>query len=151
MPSNPLTEALRDFRSYRPRNHTDWLSYVESSAKELGVLKYAMEDSVSQYHLIENLDKNREFRTIHWDLTKTYIITKSKHPLATGGAPIISWLPNQLIQVLKTILKTKSNFDNSKLSPTQRERKELIVLRAEHQLKELEEEIARLKKERGHD
>ena len=29
MPSNPLTEALKDFRSYRPILHTEWLTYVE--------------------------------------------------------------------------------------------------------------------------
>lgn len=94
MPSNPLTEALREFRTYRPKNHTEWLSYVETSAKQLGVLNFALEDSLSKFYLIQNLDKNREFRTLHWDLTRAYIITKSKHPLATGGTPIISWLPN---------------------------------------------------------
>lgn len=94
MPQNPLTDALRDFRTYRPAHHSEWLSYVEKRANELEVLKFAMEDSVSTFLLISNLDKNRAFRTLHWDLTKAYIITKSKHPMATGGTPIISWLPN---------------------------------------------------------
>lgn len=47
MPENPLTDALKDFRSYRPKNHSEWLSYVEERAKKLNVLKYALEDSLS--------------------------------------------------------------------------------------------------------
>jgi indoleamine 2,3-dioxygenase len=70
------------------------LTWVQEEAYNANVLGYAMEDSLSSYHLLRNLDKNRKFRTIHWDLTKAYIITKSKHPIATGGTPIISWLPN---------------------------------------------------------
>jgi len=28
MPINPLTDALKEFRSYRPKNHTEWLTWV---------------------------------------------------------------------------------------------------------------------------
>ena len=59
MPSNPLTDALREFRSYRPINHTKWLEYVEEKAKEVGVYKYSTEDCLSQFYMIQNLDKNR--------------------------------------------------------------------------------------------
>jgi len=38
-------------------------------------------------------------------MTKAYIIMKSKHPMATGGTPIISWLPNQLLTILEMIEK----------------------------------------------
>ena len=36
------------------------------------------------------------FRKKHWNLTKKYIIENTKHPVATGGTPITTWLPNQL-------------------------------------------------------
>ena len=32
----------------------------------------------------------------HRNLTKAYIIRNTKHPTATGGTPITTWLPNQL-------------------------------------------------------
>lgn len=33
MPNNPLTEILKEFRTYRPVNHTEWLNYVYVEAK----------------------------------------------------------------------------------------------------------------------
>lgn len=33
MPANPLTEILKEFRTYRPVNHTEWLNYVYTEAK----------------------------------------------------------------------------------------------------------------------
>lgn len=41
------------------------------------------------------------FRKKHWNLTKKYIIQNTKHPVATGGTPITTWLPNQLGATLK--------------------------------------------------
>lgn len=34
-----------------------------------------------------------------------YIINKSKHPVATGGCPITTWLSNQLLTVIDFIRK----------------------------------------------
>lgn len=48
-------------------------------------------------------------------MTKGYIIAKSRHPVATGGTPIISWLPNQLMTVMKVISDVADKIDNSKL------------------------------------
>ena len=121
MPINPLTDALKEFRSYRPKNHTEWLTWVQDEASAAKVMEYAMQDSVSVYHILRNLDKNRKFRTIHWDLTKAYIITKSKHPVATGGTPIISWLPNNLTAVLNAIGKFGKKSDSKKLSHQDKE------------------------------
>ena len=40
---------------------------------------------------------------MHWNVTKSYIITKTKHPKATGGTPITTWLPNQLFAVMENM------------------------------------------------
>jgi indoleamine 2,3-dioxygenase len=47
MPENPLTEILRDFRTYRPTNHNEWLAWLEAEARRLGVRKYALKNSAS--------------------------------------------------------------------------------------------------------
>ena len=50
---------------------------------------------------LANVDRVREFRQRHWNFTKEYILKHTKHPVATGGSPIVTWLPNQLAAVLK--------------------------------------------------
>lgn len=39
-------------------------------------------------------------RSPKWCFTREYILKKSKHPTATGGSPIVTWLPNQLTAVI---------------------------------------------------
>jgi indoleamine 2,3-dioxygenase len=49
------------------------------------------------------------FRKKHWNLTKKYIIENTKHPVATGGTPITTWLPNQLgatLEYMDEVVKT---------------------------------------------
>ena len=50
---------------------------------------------------LANVDLVREFRQRHWNFTKEYIIKHSEHPVATGGSPITTWLPNQLGEVMR--------------------------------------------------
>lgn len=51
MPKNPLTEVLKDFRTYRPTNHKDFLEYVQQRADQVGVRDFALKDdnSASMY------------------------------------------------------------------------------------------------------
>lgn len=44
LPHNPLTEALKDFRTYRPPHHNEWLTWVYEHSKIANVHKFAMED-----------------------------------------------------------------------------------------------------------
>jgi indoleamine 2,3-dioxygenase len=94
MPNNPLTETLKDFRKYRPAHHEAWLGYVYGRANHVGIRKYALEDQQSAVHYLGILDQIRDFRNRHWNLTKEYIIKHTKYPRATGGSPIVTWLPN---------------------------------------------------------
>ncbi|OAP64073.1 indoleamine 2,3-dioxygenase [Fonsecaea erecta] len=120
MPSNPLTEILRDFRSYRPKTHREFLAWVMSKSAELGVRQYcthptttsqetqargdAVMDEASALLLpalyLKLLDHVRSFRWRHWLFAREYIIKRSSHPTATGGSPIVTWLPNQLFAVM---------------------------------------------------
>ncbi|KAL2401761.1 hypothetical protein ABEF93_008252 [Exophiala dermatitidis] len=109
MPQNPLTEILRDFRSYRPKPHREFLAWVMSKSAEIGVKKYCTgtadnDDDDNSTRLptlyLKLLDHVRSFRWRHWLFAREYIIKRSSHPTATGGSPIVTWLPNQLFAVM---------------------------------------------------
>lgn len=95
-PRNKLTEYLFDLRQYRPKDHQEYINFVAKSSNELKFKEYCYKDSNSCILLLKNLNCLRMFRKKHWNLTKKYIIENTKHPVATGGTPITTWLPNQL-------------------------------------------------------
>ena len=113
MPDNPMTDILRDFRSYRPANHNEWLTWVDQSAQAVEFANYCESNPVSLALYIQLLDQVRDFRARHWLFAKEYIIKRSAHPVATGGSPMATWLPNQLNAVLEKILERVSVFDQN--------------------------------------
>ncbi|OZJ03285.1 hypothetical protein BZG36_03738 [Bifiguratus adelaidae] len=149
MPENPLTKVLRDFRTYRPTNHREYLEYVQYKADELGVRDFAMSDSESAAWYLANVDQIRAFRHRHWNFTKEYIIKYSLHPVATGGSPIVSWLPNQLGTVLNTLVETSQQIDRSALNPELKALVAEIDERVQAQQRVLTREVAKLKEQYG--
>ncbi|EWC45783.1 hypothetical protein DRE_05120 [Drechslerella stenobrocha 248] len=109
MPENPLTQILKDFRNYRPGNHKQFLTWVESVSRGgdqyPSVKDFALADRHSAVLYLLILDQIREFRGRHWNFTREYILKQGKrlHPKATGGSPIVEWLPNQLTQILNAM------------------------------------------------
>lgn len=103
MPRNPLTDILKEFRGYRPESQRSLLVWVESKATELStrdfMTSHAGLDVTVLY--LRVLDHVRSFRWRHWMFAREYIIKRTKYPVATGGSPIVTWLPNQLSGVLK--------------------------------------------------
>jgi len=55
-----------------------------------------MSDSTSSFLLLKAIHKTFRFRHLHWSMVKKYIIDNTKHPVATGGTPITTWLPNNM-------------------------------------------------------
>ncbi|KAK5363829.1 hypothetical protein LTS03_009558 [Exophiala xenobiotica] len=122
MPSNPLSDILRDFRQYRPKPHREFLAWVMSKSAEVGVRKYCTggrnvatstagssphdrcesdtESMLLSVMYLKLLEHVRSFRWRHWLFAREYIIKRTPHPTATGGSPIITWLPNQLCAVM---------------------------------------------------
>lgn len=47
MPDTPLTDILKDFRSYRPGNHRQFLEWVGERAQEVGISDYALKNRAS--------------------------------------------------------------------------------------------------------
>ena len=95
-PKNKLTDYLFELRHYRPKDHQAYIKYNLHHSTNLGLKEYAKHNSNAAFQLLRNLESLRAFRSTHWNLTKSYIIKNTKHPVATGGTPITTWLPNQL-------------------------------------------------------
>ena len=100
MPATPLTTILKDFRSYRPGNHREFLEWVDQRSKSIDLKSFALAEPSSASLYLQVLNQVRDFRWRHWCFTREYILKKTAHPTATGGSPIVTWLPNQLIAVL---------------------------------------------------
>ena len=101
MPSNPLTSILHEFRAYRPRPHRDFLAFVRERADTLNVRDVLATTSFeTRALLLSLLDRIRSFRWRHWTFAREYIIRRTSYPTATGGAPVVRWLPNQLEAVM---------------------------------------------------
>ncbi|OIW23575.1 indoleamine 2,3-dioxygenase-like protein [Coniochaeta ligniaria NRRL 30616] len=113
MPDTPLTEILRDFRQYRPSNHREFLGWVYGRSRGVGFRGWALgeegggemgemraEVDKSRRLWLGVLDQVRDFRWRHWCFAREYILKRTSHPTATGGSPIVTWLPNQLQAVL---------------------------------------------------
>lgn len=100
MPQNELTEILKDFRSYRPQPHREFLAYVRRRACDLKLRDYCCGDIETAVLYLRLLEHVRSFRWRHWLFAREYIIRRTNHPTATGGSPIVTWLPNQLQAVM---------------------------------------------------
>ncbi len=147
MPSNPLTEILQDFRTYRPIQHNKWLSYIYDYAKSVNLKDFAMKDETSKVRYLSILDEIRDFRNRHWQFTKEYIIKRTSHPVATGGSPIITWLPNQLSATLAAMEEVSKAIDPSKLSAEDKKYVESTRPRMEGQVNVLEREVQKLQQQ----
>ncbi|KAI5927046.1 indoleamine 2,3-dioxygenase [Camillea tinctor] len=116
MPDTPLTEILRDFRQYRPSNHRTFLVEVKQCSEGLGLKDYALAIDKENGAMTEEekesiretrrlwlgiLNQVRDFRWRHWCFAREYILKQTSHPTATGGSPIVTWLPNQLQAVME--------------------------------------------------
>ncbi|KAJ7664923.1 hypothetical protein B0H17DRAFT_951755 [Mycena rosella] len=143
MPSTPLTAILKDFRAYRPGNHREFLEYVYTRSRTLGVKEYALADSASASAYLRILNQVRDFRWRHWCFTREYILKKTAHPTATGGSPIVTWLPNQLVAVMDEMVSVWEGADRDL------DGCEDLMERAIVQRETLMKEVEKYSKERG--
>jgi len=103
MPRNPLTDILVEFREYRPKPHRQLLKHIREKSAEVGVRDFLTNsgDLGLTILYLRVLDHVRSFRWRHWMFAREYILKYTRHPTATGGSPIITWLPNQLGAVME--------------------------------------------------
>jgi len=103
---------------------------------------------------LANIDLVREFRQRHWNFTKEYIIKHTTHPVATGGSPITTWLPNQLGTVMRIMEEVDGSLQameakGQTVSSQHRELLETIRRRYRAQLRILSREVDELARKFG--
>ncbi|KAI5477907.1 hypothetical protein MNV49_005800 [Pseudohyphozyma bogoriensis] len=147
LPKNALADILRDFRKYRPSAQRDYVEGLEHRAVNADIAAFAEKDPESLALYICNVDQIRDIRERHWRFTKEYIIKRTDHPIATGGSPILEYLPQNLTVVLDVLsaacdkLPSSSDLSDKALA----HKVEEIRARAVLQKKLLGEEVERLK------
>ncbi|KAL2175756.1 uncharacterized protein P884DRAFT_278907 [Thermothelomyces heterothallicus CBS 202.75] len=159
MPDTPLTEILRDFRSYRPGEHRRFLEWVARAAEEGGLKAWALgldggeeaegevEDEKRETRAlwIQVLNQVRDFRWRHWCFAREYIIKRTSHPTATGGSPIVTWLPNQLAAVMDEMVRLYEQVGGAGLGAEVEDIMELVG----RQRETLRKEVRKFCEERG--
>ena len=95
-----------DLRSYRPKCIQEFFKDLEETVNELSEegISYVLSkqnNSEGLSYLLGILEEIYHFRNGHWQFVQKYIMANTKYAKATGGTPIISWLPNQMKAVMK--------------------------------------------------
>jgi indoleamine 2,3-dioxygenase len=110
-PNNDLTNYLMDMRSYRPKPFRDLLSWCKNNLSGFVEKMLNLLDREVNFELYKIYREIYRFRNGHWQFVQKYIMENTKYPVATGGTPITSWIPNQIMATLQSIQKIVNNTD----------------------------------------
>jgi indoleamine 2,3-dioxygenase len=116
-PMNELTAYLMDMRSYRPQPFRELLVWTELNSKSLiqRLLEIDTDGEICGI-LYEIYKQIYEFRNGHWQFVQKYIMSNTCYPMATGGTPITTWLPNQILATLgamRVVLNSAERFHDT--------------------------------------
>jgi len=95
-PENMLTKYLLDLRNYRPKCVQEYFKDLEKESP-IFLEKLNTQEKILLLSIVEQI---YYFRHGHWGFIVNYIMKNTKYAKATGGTPIISWVPNQIGAVL---------------------------------------------------
>jgi len=144
-----------DLRDYRPADHRAYLGWLGASAEAYNVKEQIYSSPHASLGLLKTLNFVRMFRDIHWEMTKAYIIKQTKHPVATGGTPITSWLPNQLGATMEyqedTVKRIEELGGSSALGVADAAQYDYMRIQLLAKLDTLKQEVAGLQKDEGFD
>jgi len=119
-PKNELTKYLLDLRSYRPKCIQEFFKDLEETVLSLsndGIssILFEQKNFNGLSYLLGILEEIYHFRNGHWQFVQKYIMANTKYAKATGGTPIISWLPNQMKAVMNEMKNVIKLIGNNKL------------------------------------
>lgn len=97
-PENELTSYLIDMRAYRPPSVREFFRDLEACGNNIDT--FAALGVEALVVLLAIVNEIYKFRNGHWMFVQRYILSTTPYPVATGGTPITSWLPNQIEAVL---------------------------------------------------
>jgi indoleamine 2,3-dioxygenase len=108
--SNELTEYLYDLRKYRPPCVREFLTDLKKEMTTNNLFKHlcSINNKLSLIFLLGIVAEVYKFRFRHYNFVKKYIMENTKYPVATGGTPVHTWLPNQMKAVM-TFYETIKN------------------------------------------
>lgn len=146
-PQNDLTKYLQDLRSYRPKCVQNFLKdlQIEMHAKPL-LEHFTQTQPEGLVYLLACIDQVYLFRNGHWQFVQKYIMANTKYPVATGGTPIVSWLPNQIQACLSAMQEVLQNIKENVLSAAEKEIYHAIKLRYTQGIELLAEQLNELNK-----
>jgi indoleamine 2,3-dioxygenase len=119
-PKNELTKYLIDLRTYRPKCIQNFFLDLEKSVEDIneqgvsGIL-HVNKNVSGLCYLLGTLEEIYHFRNGHWQFVQKYIMANTPYAKATGGTPIISWLPNQMKAVMKEMRSLIEIIDTLKM------------------------------------
>jgi indoleamine 2,3-dioxygenase len=119
-PDNELTGYLMDMRKYRPQPFRDLLEWVDTETQ--GLVPWLMTWKESLPGLCEAYRQIYEFRNGHWHFVQKYIMANTRYPVATGGTPIVTWIPNQIHATLNAMKRILDAFPTEPSLQESRER-----------------------------
>ena len=107
-PDNQLTKYLMDLRTYRPKCIQDFFIDLKNNIDKVhgGSIFHFLKvnhNAIGMCYLLAIVEEIYKFRNGHWQFVQKYIMANTKYGKATGGTPIISWIPNQIKSVLNYI------------------------------------------------
>lgn len=119
---NELTSYLIDLRKYRPPCIRKCLADLENNMNEIDLFEHikSSNNNLPIIFLLGIVCEIYNFRFGHFNFVKKYIMENTKYPIATGGTPIQTWLPNQMKACKKYYDDIKINI-KSNLSSLEQE------------------------------
>ena len=104
-PENDLTKYLYDLRSYRPIPMQNYFEDLKNHFNDFPIFSTlkSTKNYYSMCYLLGIINEVYLFRNGHWQFVQKYIMENTKYDKATGGTPILSWIPNQIDACLKTM------------------------------------------------
>jgi indoleamine 2,3-dioxygenase len=117
-PENELTKYLLELREYRPRCVQNFLKDLEENSKKFNLFQTLKETTNYEglTYLYGIVYEIYAFRFGHWQFVQKYIMANTKYPVATGGTPITSWLPNQIKACLNYLDEIRNEIVKNELS-----------------------------------
>jgi indoleamine 2,3-dioxygenase len=126
-PENELTSYLMDMRNYRPKPFRDLLEWIYKN--NIGIIDWILGYEYGWILLCRIYKEIYHFRNGHWQFVQKYIMANTKYPIATGGTPIISWLPNQINSTLNALQNVLDQVTDKATLEYQKERQELANMK----------------------
>ena len=114
-PENQLTKYLLDLRKYRPICVQNFFEILTKEMRSAPLLKRLTktDNQLGMYYLMSAYEEIYFFRNGHWQFVQKYIMQNTKYAKATGGTPIISWIPNQIKAVFSAMQNLSDQMKES--------------------------------------